>query len=307
MSGENYPVLLKPVFFTHLWGGTLLKEKLNKNYPNDNVGESWEVSAHIRGCSFIASGTHSGMPFDRYYSEVLKKNTPYPLLIKLIGPSEDLSVQVHPDDAYAKEHENSLGKTEAWYIISAPDNASIVSGVTCTKEELAEAVKNESIGKILSYDSCSAGDVVEINPGTVHALLKDTIVYEVQQNSDITYRIYDWDRVDKTTKQPRKLNVSEALDVIKYNNRCLITESGSSEFQTLVDNHYFTLAKICVNDKYNHVENQYGAYTIIEGSAEIIVNDSVLFKINKGDSFYAPFGNNFIIHGKGVMLRSSEK
>jgi len=307
MPGENYPILLKPVFFTHLWGGTLLKEKLNKNYPNDNVGESWEVSAHKRGCSVIASGKHSGMPFDKYYSEVLKNDRPYPLLIKLIGPAEDLSVQVHPNDEYAKKHENALGKTEAWYIISAPQNARIISGVTCTKEELSEAVKNESIGEVLSYDNCSEGDVVEINPGTVHALLKDTIVYEVQQNSDITYRIYDWDRVDKKTGMARELNVSEALDVIKYNNRCIISKSGSAEFQILADNKYFTLAKICITDRYNHNENQYGAYTVIEGSAEIIVNGSVLFEINKGDSFYAPIGNNFIIQGKGVMLRSSEK
>lgn len=118
MHNREVPVLLTPKFFTHTWGGTLLKEHLNKNYPENNVGESWEISSHPKGNATIASGEYKGMRFGQYYTEILGNKNQYPLLIKLIGPKRDLSVQVHPDDTYAKLHENSLGKKEVWYVLS---------------------------------------------------------------------------------------------------------------------------------------------------------------------------------------------
>ena len=304
---KDLPVLLSPAFFTHIWGGTLLKEHLNKNYPQDNVGESWEVSAHPKGNAVLASGQYKGMPFSEYYTEVLGNENQYPLLIKLIGPKRDLSVQVHPSDEYAKAHENSLGKKEAWYVLSAPENSQIVAGVNCTKDEFAEAIKNGTVKQKLKYIDCKKGDVAPVDPGTVHALLTDVIVYEVQQNSDITYRIYDWDRVDAKTKQPRQLHVEKALDVIEFDKQCEIVSTNDSEYQVLTDNEYFTLIKINFDGEYIDREITSGAYTLIAGSAQIQVDGKPLFELSKGDSFYAPISNNFTILGKGELLKSVEK
>lgn len=307
MIDKKSPVLLKPVYFTHLWGGTLLKNRLNKDYSQNNVGESWEVSAHEHGNASIASGEYTGMPFGEYYTKVLGNKKSYSLLIKLIGPKKDLSVQVHPNDTYARLHENSLGKKEAWYVLSAPKGSQIVAGVNCTKEQFARSVQDGTVSQMLTYIDCKVGDVVTIEPGMVHALLKDVIVYEVQQNSNITYRIYDWDRVDEITKKPRQLHVKQALDVIEFDEKCQIVKSDDSRYQALVDNEYFSLIKINIDGEY--IDNTKGsaAYTLISGEVEIHADGRKLFTLSMGDSFYAPICGNFIIKGKGEMLKSIEK
>lgn len=307
MLDKDIPVLLNPVYFTHIWGGTLLKEVLNKNHAENNVGESWEISAHPKGNAHIASGKYKGMPFGEYYTVILGNSNEYPLLIKFIGPKSDLSVQVHPDDTYAKTHENSLGKKEAWYVLSAPGDSQIVAGINCSKDEFADAIKNGTVKDTLEYVNCTQGDAIAIDPGMVHALLKDVIVYEVQQNSDITYRIYDWDRVDAKTKEPRQLHVDKALDVIAFDKQCEIIKSDSSQYQILIDNEYFSLIKISFEVEFSGTDSVGGAYTLIDGNAQVFADDKLVFKLTKGDSFYAPLGNNFTILGKGEMLKSIEK
>ena len=289
MQNTEIPVLLKPVFFTHIWGGTLLKEMLSKDYPQDNVGESWEISAHPKGNSVIASGKYRGMGFGKYYTNVLGQKRQYPLLIKLIGPKKDLSVQVHPDDIYAQLNENSLGKKEAWYVLSAPDDSKLVAGINCSKKEFAKAVNDGKVEQTLTYLNCCKGDVISIDPGMVHALLKDVVVYEVQQNSDITYRIYDWNRVDEKTKKPRELHIDKALDVIEFDKKCEIIKSDTSNYKVLIDNEYFSLIKINFDGEYIDRENSKGAYTIIDGSAEILADGKLIFKVSKGDSFLCAY------------------
>jgi len=307
MHNKEIPILLKPVFFNHLWGGTILRDQFNKDYTQDNVGESWEVSSHPNGNSTIASGKYKGMKFGEYYKNILGNKQEYPLLIKLIGPKKDLSVQVHPNDGYAQIHENSLGKKEAWYVLSAPKSSKLIAGINCSKGEFKQAVKNKSVMKTLKYLDCKKGDVIAIDPGMVHALLKDVIIYEVQQNSDITYRIYDWDRVDAQTKSTRQLHVAKALDVIEFDKKTQMIESDNSKYQILTDNEYFTLIKINIDGEYIDKEHTSGAYTLIEGNAEIVMDGKLIFKVSKGDSFYAPISNNFTILGKGELLKSVEK
>ena len=307
MQAKEIPVLLKPAYFTHIWGGELLKKHMNKNYTHDNVGESWEISAHPKGNSIIASGEFKGTEFGEYYTKILGNKQEYPLLIKLIGPKSDLSVQVHPNDSYAKKHENAFGKKEAWYILSTPPTGRIVAGINCTKEEFSDSIKRNTIRNTLEYIECQKGDVFAIDPGMVHALLKDVIVYEVQQNSDITYRIYDWNRIDKETHKPRQLHVDKALDVILFDKKCKAVKSDDSDYQVLINNELFSLIKIVFDGSYNNADNQGGAYTLIEGNAQVESNGNLLFKLTKGDSFYAPIGNNFKISGKGELLKSIEK
>lgn len=307
MLSNNVPVKLEPVFFTHIWGGTLLKEFLNKDYASDNVGESWEVSAHPNGNSIIASGQYKDMEFGEYYKKVLGHENEYPLLIKLIGPKKDLSVQVHPNDTYAMKHENSLGKKEAWYVLSSTEGSQIVAGINSSKDEFIKVIDEGRVKDTLNYFDCSKGDTVVINPGMVHALLKDVIVYEVQQNSNITYRIYDWDRIDEKTKEPRQLHIDKALDVIDFDMNCEIIKENDSEYQILADNEYFKLVKINFDGEYIDTDSSPGAYTLIEGNARIVFDDIQLFTLTKGDSFYAPIGNKFKILGKGEMLKSTEK
>jgi len=301
------PVKLTPVFFAHIWGGTLLKERFNKEYTIDNVGESWEISSHPNGNSTIASGQYKGMEFGKYYTKVLGHKTQYPLLIKLIGPKLDLSVQVHPDDTYAMQHENSLGKKEAWYVLDSPDGGQIVAGINCTKDVFQKAVDGGRVKDTLNYFDCRKGDTVVIEPGMVHALLKDVIVYEVQQNSNITYRIYDWDRVDEKTKRPRQLHIDKAMDVIAFDKQCEIVNANNINRQTLADNEYFKLIKFSYDGEYTDTGSSPGAYTLVDGSAEILFEGNQLFTLAKGDSFYAPIGNKFKISGRGEMLKSTEK
>lgn len=307
MITKNIPVLIKPVFISHLWGGALLKDKLNKRYPQNDVGESWEISAHEKGHTIIASGKYKNMTFSDYYTSVLGNKCNYPLLIKLIGPKMELSVQVHPDDTYAKIHENSLGKKEAWYILSAPEDSYIIAGVNCTKDEFSQAIKNGNVKDALVNLPCKAGDVISIEPGMVHALMQDIIVYEVQQNSDITYRIYDWDRIDKKTNKPRDLHINKALDVIDFSQKAKVIKSSNKIYECLLENEYFSLAKICIDGEYIDKSNSSGAYTLIKGAIDIIVDDKIEFQVSMGDSFYAPNCKNFIIKGKGELLKSCEK
>lgn len=307
METNNTPIKLNPAFFTHIWGGTLLKEHLNKKYSMDNVGESWEVSSHPNGNSTVASGQYKGMAFGEYYTKILGNKKDYPLLIKLIGPKKDLSVQVHPDDTYAIKHESSLGKKEAWYVVSSPEDGQIVAGIDCTKEEFEKAIDEGRVKDTLNYFNCKKGDTVVIDPGMVHALLKDVIVYEVQQNSDITYRIYDWDRVDAQTKQPRQLHINKALDVIAFDKKCEIIKETDVNIQTLSDNEYFKLVKIIFDGEFLDNDSAGGAYTLIEGRAQVLFDNIELFTLAKGDSFYAPYGDKFEIQGKGEMLKSIEK
>lgn len=215
-------LFMEPVFHGKIWGGRKLEEMYGYDIPAGPVGECWGISAHPNGDCKIAGGPLAG----RFLSEVWDEHPElfggidgdrFPLLVKILDATDDLSVQVHPDDAYAAEHENgSLGKTECWYVIDCDDDATIIVGQrAASREELAAAIEEGRWGEVLNEIPIHPGDFFQIDAGTVHAIKRGTVILETQQSSDVTYRLYDYDRrQDDGTL--RELHIEKSLDVVDY-------------------------------------------------------------------------------------------
>ena len=218
------PLFFDPIYKSIIWGGRNLERIFNRSLPEGKVAESWEISNHGKDNSIITNGEFKGKSLNellnKFGSKLVGKKCSserFPLLIKLIDANDKLSVQVHPDNEYAKIHDNDLGKTEMWYIIDAKPNAKLICGVKSgtTKKQFEEAIKNNTLNEYLNYVDVKKGDTIFIPSGTVHAILDGIVIAEIQQNSDTTYRVYDWGRVGKDGK-PRELHVEKALDVINF-------------------------------------------------------------------------------------------
>ena len=216
------PLLLKPAAKDYLWGGTRLNDEFAKNIDMEPLAETWECSTHPDGPSIVANGPFAGRGLD----EVIRENPHFlgsrhsgiselPILIKFIDAKKDLSVQVHPTDDYAKENENGqLGKTEMWYVLDAARDASLVYGLrySITKEEMRKTLMDGTFEKYLQKVPIQKDDVFYIEAGTIHAIGAGALIAEIQENSNLTYRIYDYNRVDKNGKT-RELHIDKALDV----------------------------------------------------------------------------------------------
>src|SRR5699024_10719179 len=215
----NEPLFLKAVLQEKIWGGTKLRDVFGYDLPSDKVGECWAISAHPNGPSTVLNGPYQGMTLAEVWEEHRDvfgnaKGDVFPLLTKILDASEDLSVQVHPDDAYAAEREHELGKTECWYAIAAEPGATMIYGHHAkTREQLAEWINNGEWDKLLLRVTVKPGDFLSVSSGTIHAVGKGIMVLETQQSSDTTYRLYDFDRVDKTTGQKRELHIQQSIDV----------------------------------------------------------------------------------------------
>lgn len=218
-------VKLSPAFKDYLWGGDRLKQIYGKQSDLDIVAESWELSAHEAGQSVVASGRHKGMNFASYLELIGKdhwgwkcQSLPnFPLLIKFIDARDSLSVQVHPDDDYALENENEYGKNEMWYVVDCEEGAGIYCGFNreVSREEVAKRIADNTILEVLNWIPAKKGDVFFIKAGTVHAIGKGMLICEIQQSSNCTYRLYDFDRRDKFGNL-RQLHLEQALDVLDY-------------------------------------------------------------------------------------------
>ena len=232
------PIFLKPIFKDYIWGGKRLKEDFNKNTPYEITAESWEVSTNDNGKSIIKNGEYQGLNLAELFLKIEErqeifgtktvKMEKFPILIKFIDASSNLSVQVHPDDQYAYEKENgNQGKSEMWYIMECKDGAQIICGMkeNIKEEELAKVLRSNKVEEYLSFVTVKKGDCIYIPSGTIHAILGDTLICEVQQNSDLTYRVYDWGRVGKDGK-PRELHVEKAIDVVKLGNKSQISHTA---------------------------------------------------------------------------------
>ncbi len=224
LTPQIYPLAFEPVFKDYIWGGRNLETKLGRALPPGTVAESWEVAAHPNGQTKVAAGPLSGYTLDALQARLGERllgqaadAANFPLLIKLLDANRWLSVQVHPDDAYAREHAGELGKTELWIILHAEPGAELIYGLKdgVTREQFAQAAANGQIEHMLHRVSIRSGDAVYVPAGTVHALGPGAIVAEIQQNSDTTYRLYDWGR-SGADGQSRPLHVQQALDVIDW-------------------------------------------------------------------------------------------
>lgn len=222
-----YPLKFNPIYKEIIWGGRNISEYFGRKTPFDKTAESWEICERPEGMSVVSGGALSGRRLDDIISEygekLLGKNcaakykNKFPLLIKIIDANDRLSVQVHPDDAYAIKNGEENGKNELWYIIAAKPDAKLIYGLKSGigKEEFANAISLGSVSGTLRTVPVKAGDALYIPAGTVHAILDGILIAEIQQNSNTTYRIYDWDRVGKDGK-PRELHIKKAMDVINF-------------------------------------------------------------------------------------------
>ncbi len=222
-----YPLKFEPILKERLWGGTKLQSVLNKKIESEITGESWEISGVTGDVSIVSNGNLSGMSLAELIASQGKSllgqsvidrfGTDFPILIKFIDAKQDLSIQLHPNDKLAKERHNSFGKTEMWYIMDSDSDAKLIVGFnkSVTKEEYSEALKNDTLLNLLNYEQVREGDTFFINTGKIHAIGAGVLLAEIQQTSDITYRVFDFNRRDKNGNL-RELHTDLALDAIDY-------------------------------------------------------------------------------------------
>ena len=307
------PVKLLPAFKDYLWGGTKLKEKYNKKSDLEIVAESWEMSCHKDGMSTVVTGEFSGKTLPEYVEilgkEALGKKAEkfsyFPLLIKFIDAKDNLSIQVHPADEYALKVEGEYGKTEMWYVLEAEEGAYLYYGFNrdITKEEFAERIKNNTILEVLNKVNVKAGDVFFIDAGTVHAIGSGLMICEIQQNSNTTYRVYDYDRRDKEGNA-RPLHVEKAIEVSKLTKA---PELKKAENDVLASCEYFTVKKAIVNgEKTVKIdESSFVSLIVVNGSGEVALGEDKL-AVTKGDSIFVPAQNGEIkMNGEMEVIVSS--
>lgn len=289
-------MFLNPVFKEMIWGGNRMRNEYGYDIPGDDTGECWAISAHPNGDGVIANGTYAGWNLSRLWAEHRElfgnqEGEVFPLLTKIIDAKNDLSIQVHPDDVYAKEHENgSLGKMECWYILDCDEDASIVIGHHAnTKEELEQMIADKRWKDLIREIPIQKGDFFQISPGTVHAIKGGTLILETQQNSDITYRLYDYDRLQNGKLRP--LHIKQSIDVIEvpFREPELHRERGTTRntwWDTLVSCEYYTVWKADVNETETlYMDHDFLLGSCIEGS--VTIGD---VSIKKGDHFILPSG-----------------
>ena len=310
-----YPMKFENLYFEKVWGGRGFEEFRN-NLPKDKIGESWDVSCHENGKSIISNGEFKGETLESvinvYGAKVIGDNikTEFPLLIKLINSSEKLSVQVHPDDRYAKKVENSNGKTEFWYVVDAKKGAKLTIGTKeCDKSEFKRAIKNNMVENYLNEVEVEKGDCFLIRSGLVHAIGKGVVIAEIQQSSDITYRIYDYHR-------GRELHIEKALDVIDFslssknlNNKnkreISIKDIERNKIITLCDNKYFTIEKYLLSSVISEKSDRRRFYIFmcVEGMAKIDGGGRV-DSISKGESIIIPANlGEYKLIGQAILLK----
>lgn len=313
---------LQPALKDYLWGGVRLVEEYNKQSQLTQVAESWELSNHKDGNSIITNGTYKGYHFGTYLEQVGKtvwgekaqKYTDFPILIKLIDAKQTLSIQVHPDDAYAKIHEGEFGKNEFWYIVDTKPNAFIYFGVEAeiSKEQFKAAIENDTICSYLKKIHVNKGDSFFIPAGTIHAIGEGVLIAEVQQSSNSTYRIYDYGR-KQSDGTLRELHIEKAIDVAQLKpsahmgNQEKITENDAYQIMCLTKNDYFRCIKYEIQENVLLESNKssFHAITVIDGCGELISNTQC-FEVNKGDSFFIPadYGTYSISGCLSIILTS---
>lgn len=332
---------LEPAFKDNLWGGTKLRTVFGKKCDYDVIGESWELSAHPDGQSVIASGIFTGMYFgefiEKYGHDVVGWKSSsldrFPVLIKFIDAKKDLSIQIHPDDDYALEIENEFGKNEMWYVVDCEPGAFLYCGLKkdSSKEEIRERIENNTITDILNKIEVHKGDCVMVKAGTIHAIGAGILICEIQQNSNCTYRMYDYDRKDKFGNK-RELHIDKAIDVVdvkKYKPFVSDNKDVPEGAEVLVSCKYFECYKYVlgsdaaeadhasdIEDNCYNTENvrnigkvnisvdamSFRSVIVIDGSGKIAVGNNTM-DYKAGDSFFVTAGEKVInLEGTGTVI-----
>ncbi len=303
---QLYPLKFKAILKEKIWGGQNLKSTLNKNIPaNKKIGESWEISSVEGNISIVENGFLADNELnelieiymgdlvgDRIYEQF---GTEFPLLIKFIDANDVLSIQVHPDDELAKKRHNSYGKTEMWYVVDNEKNAELISGFNheMDKEHYSHHLKNNELPQILNTEKVNAGDVFFIPAGRVHAIGAGIILAEIQQTSNITYRIFDWNRKDEKGNE-RELHTEQALDAIDFSvYENYKTEYGKEKNVTseIIKNKYFQTNILefdqSIEKNYNQLDS-FIIYMCLDGKFEIEYYESEKIAIKKGETVLIP-------------------
>lgn len=299
---SNEPMIkLTPALKDYLWGGSKLKELYGIESDLDIVAEAWELSAHPDGESIVATGRHKGMSFSKYIETVGKeilgwKCSPlqsFPMLVKFIDAKGNLSIQVHPDDDYALEHENQYGKNEMWYVIDSKPGSGLYVGFNrdVNRDEVRRRVQNNTITEVLNFYPTKPGDIFFIPTGTVHAICEGNLICEIQQSSNCTYRLYDYGRRDKFGNL-RELHLEKALDVLNFNKYEAVQGNVSCK--------YFEAEVVEVEEKNIRLHgDRFLSIICIHGKGEMFIGDYRL-DVKAGDSVFVP-AQEAILKIKGRM------
>jgi mannose-6-phosphate isomerase len=315
---QLYPLIFEPILKDRIWGGTKLKTYLGKgSLPTETTGESWELSAVEGDVSIIKEGAYKGKLLtdilQDYPAELLGTKVhsqfgeQFPLLFKFLDAKSDLSIQVHPNDELAKKRHNSFGKTEMWYVMQADEGAGLIVGFKekSGPEKYLEHLNNKTLIDILNEVKPKVGDVYYLETGTVHAIRAGIVVAEIQQTSDITYRIYDWDRVD-ANGQSRELHVEQALEAMNYDvtdtKRSYSKEDNKSNL--VVRCPYFATNFLPLDGKVTMQKNgkSFTVYICTDGEYTVTAGE-IKYDFKKGDTILIPGAlTHFSLSGKATLL-----
>ena len=314
-----YPLLLEGVVVPTIWGGKKLYQNYKKGSSDIFIGEMWELSVRSDRRCRIANGPCKGQTLEDYIARCGNDivydgydGAHFPLLIKFIDATDRLSVQVHPDDEYASTNENSVGKNELWYIVSAEPDAEIVYGLKSqyTRNQIEQAIKSGRLDAMLNKVKVRPGDIFYVPAGLVHAIGSGILIAEIQQNSDLTYRMYDYGRKDATGNK-RELHIDHALNSIKHYNSAEIIKMQFEyadkpiDSSTLADNRYFKIHKMANESVDVNSEHLFHVLLCVDGDGHILFNDSS-YNISAGDCWFVPAKcNTYTLTGNFKILKIS--
>lgn len=309
-------LFFEPVFKERIWGGTSLETKFGYSIPYEKTGECWAFSAHEHGQSVVKNGVYQNMSLLELWNHHRDlfgnlEGDRFPILTKILDANDDLSVQVHPSDAYAHKNENGeFGKTECWYVIDCEEDAELIIGHHATsKEELETFMKNGNWNTLLRKIKIKPGDFIFVPSGTVHAIGKGTLILETQQNSDVTYRMYDYDRIDDNGNK-RELHTEKSLDVItvpftdeslSYKN----SKQGDMAITHYVTCPYFSVQHWKLAGTSNmKKEERFFLCSVIDGEGTLTIEDET-YSLQKGDHFLLPHNvDSFTLEGNVDIITS---
>jgi mannose-6-phosphate isomerase len=315
---KAYPLKFRPILKEKIWGGTKLKSVLSKKSNAKHVGESWEISGVEGDISEVANGSYAGTSLE-YLMETYKDvfvgqecyetfGTTFPLLIKFLDAQTALSVQVHPDDQMAKRYHGSLGKTEMWYVVDHDEDAEVILGLNSKTLDTnaLQTINQDNVGKILNRKLVSKGDSYFIPAGQVHAIGAGVLAAEIQQTSDVTYRIYDWDRKDSNGNK-RQLHLEKAMEASKYFDDAELTIDDQSAFglTPIAKCAYFETNKLEIEESLRRDYSALDSFVIficVEGGTHIIVDDRSEY-VTAGETVLIPANaKEVIFYGDDAKL-----